>query len=304
MNDERGHWYLLTGVMIGAILGLLYAWVAQPVRYTNTNPASLRADFKDQYRYLIASAYMANGDLVRAKARLGLLQDEDAYRSLAEQAQRTLANGAGFEQARALGMLAAAIQQGSQVEPPAAIGANNPTATQPTPPGLNFPAPSKAASSEESPIPVPTQVENPDSTNQPSLTLEIVPTSITTGTIPATQTPTATPGAPYVLANRQQICDQNQGEGLIQVFTQDAAGQPVPGVEIIVTWQEGEDHFFTGLNPSISVGYADFSMTPGTTYTLHIAGGGQTISDLAASDCENADGSHYWGNWRLEFVQP
>jgi Tfp pilus assembly protein PilF len=87
MNEKRGPWYLLTGLVIGAVLGLLYAWVVRPVQYTNTAPNSLRADYKDQYRAIIAVAYLANGDLLRARARLELLQDPDLYRVLAEQAQ-------------------------------------------------------------------------------------------------------------------------------------------------------------------------------------------------------------------------
>ena len=85
MNENRGPWYLLTGLVIGAVLGLLYAWVIRPVQYTNTAPSSLRAEDKDQYRAVIAAAYLANGDLLRARARLELLQDPDLYRVLAEQ---------------------------------------------------------------------------------------------------------------------------------------------------------------------------------------------------------------------------
>ena len=72
---ERGPWYLLTGLIIGVVFGVLYAWLVSPVEYVDTPPASLRADFKDQYRVMIAAAYMANGDLLRARARLDLLQD-------------------------------------------------------------------------------------------------------------------------------------------------------------------------------------------------------------------------------------
>jgi hypothetical protein len=303
MRDERGQWYLLTGLVIGAVLGLLYAWLLQPVQYTNTTPASLRADFKDQYRYLIASAYVADGDLVRARARMALLQDQDAYRALAEQAQRMLAAGSSFEQARALGMLAAALQSGEAPPPPAQAQAGDVTMSPSAPPEAN-PTETAVPLNTDLPAATPTPGEAAASTGEATPTLETFPTLITTGTPPPTRTPTATPGAPYVLSSRQEVCDQNQGEGLIQVFAQDAAGQPVPGVEIIVTWPDGENHFFTGLNPAVSVGYADFSMTPGVTYTLHIAGGGQTVGDLSAKQCDNPDGSTYWGNWRLEFTQP
>ena len=87
MRERRGHWYLLTGLAIGAIIGLLYSWLVQPVQYTNTTPASLRSEFKDQYRALIAAAYVANGDLVRAKARLELLKDENVAEVLAGMAK-------------------------------------------------------------------------------------------------------------------------------------------------------------------------------------------------------------------------
>ncbi|NPA30376.1 MAG: hypothetical protein GXO37_00065, partial [Chloroflexi bacterium] len=54
---RRGHGYLLTGLLLGFGLGLFIAWVLAPVRYTDTAPDRLRADFKDAYRTLIALAY-------------------------------------------------------------------------------------------------------------------------------------------------------------------------------------------------------------------------------------------------------
>ena len=110
-EDERGNWYLLTGVVLGIILGILFAWVISPVEYVDTAPESLKDEFKAQYRVLIASAYVANGDLVRAKARLELLGEADSYMSVAEQAQQMLAEGGAVEEAQALGRLALALGQ-------------------------------------------------------------------------------------------------------------------------------------------------------------------------------------------------
>jgi uncharacterized membrane protein YccC len=110
-EDERGNWYLLTGVVLGIILGILFAWVISPVKYVDTAPESLKDEFKDQYRVLIASAYVANGDLVRAKARLALLDEADIYLVVAEQAQQMLAEGGSVEEAQALGRLALALGQ-------------------------------------------------------------------------------------------------------------------------------------------------------------------------------------------------
>jgi len=108
-EDERGNWYLVTGLILGILLGVIYSKWIQPVQYTDTSPASLLAESKEDYRILVAAAYEANGDLVRAKARLGLLKDENSYRAVAEQAQNMLADGGSAEEARALGILAVAL---------------------------------------------------------------------------------------------------------------------------------------------------------------------------------------------------
>ncbi len=102
-------WYLLTGLILGFLLGLLYAWWVNPVVYSDTEPATLRADYKDLYRATIAQAYAATGDLARAESRLALLRDEDAVFALGTQAQQMLAAGEA-EDARALALLAAALQ--------------------------------------------------------------------------------------------------------------------------------------------------------------------------------------------------
>jgi hypothetical protein len=110
-SDARGFWYLLTGLLIGLILGLVYAWKVQPVRYVDTPPASLEAGFKDQYRMMIAIAFAADNDLVRASERLKLLQDDDPFQALTGQAQRILAAEGSLEEARYLSALAVAIEQ-------------------------------------------------------------------------------------------------------------------------------------------------------------------------------------------------
>ena len=110
MNENRGYWYLLTGIILGLILGLVYGWVVQPAPKVEADPASLQTAFKDEYRILIALAYQANGDLVRAKARLELLQDENVSQVLEQQAQRAQAQGYE-EEALALARLAADLRE-------------------------------------------------------------------------------------------------------------------------------------------------------------------------------------------------
>ena len=141
-SEERGPWYLLTGLIIGIVIGVLYTRYLQPVEYIDTSPALLRQDFKDQYRFLIAAAYSANGDLVRAKARLGLLKDPDVFRALSEQAQRTLAEDGSSLEARSLGLLAIALGQA----PPGPVLAVTQAAQTPTSaPSLATPADLNAA---------------------------------------------------------------------------------------------------------------------------------------------------------------
>jgi hypothetical protein len=136
MKERYGNWYLLTGLVIGVVLGLAMAWILQPVEYTDTSPSSLKAAYKDHYRLLIASAYAATGDLVRARARLELLGDENTLQALTEQAQRTLAAGNAPEEARALGLLALAL--GQSAPGPAGAITPQPVLTEhspsPTPP--------------------------------------------------------------------------------------------------------------------------------------------------------------------------
>ena len=64
---------LVFALLIGFGLGLAYSWLLAPVTYVDAHPALLRADFKDQYRIIIAASYASNKDLPRAKARLDLL---------------------------------------------------------------------------------------------------------------------------------------------------------------------------------------------------------------------------------------
>lgn len=308
-RDERGHWYLLTGLVIGLILGLVYAWVIQPVEYVDTSPDSLRADFKDQYRALIAAAYVSNGDLVRALARLQLLKDEDTFRALSEQAQRTLAQDSASREAQALGLLAIAVGQGmgsTPANPTVAAAAetanllqNSPTATT-APPDTPTPPPSATVPPTATPEP-PTATLTPAS-ETPTATLAGLPRP--TDTLAPTFTPSPTPGGPFVLTSRQAICEQKLTQPLIMIEAVNSAGQPVAGVLVIVTISSGgEMRFFTGLKPEKGPGYADFIPAPGVIYTLRLGEAGELVTDLTALECKDASGSTFWGAWLLKFTQ-
>ena len=295
MNEERrGSWYLLTGIILGVALGLVYSWMIAPVEYVDAPPSALRQDFQDQYRALVAAAFMYSGDLARAQSRLEQLEDPDIARTLAMQAQRALAEGHPDAEIRALGVLAMALGQGSTPIVTSLPTTPSPATAVATDTGIT-------TTLQTSPVFTPTLTASP--TRTPVSTLR-TPQPTNTPLPSSTPTPTPTQGAPFILQDMQTVCNPNLPEPLIQVLVNDAAGQPVPGVEIVITWDAGEEHFFTGLKPELSLGYADVAITPGVIYILRLAEGGQLVADLTAPECQAADGSLYWGSLLLIFVQP
>lgn len=326
MNGEkRGPWYLLTGLVLGIALGLLYAWVFQPVQYIDTVPASLRTDFKDQYRALIAAAYLGNGDLLRARGRLELLKDEDMFRALSEQAQRTLAQQGSAADARALGLLAIALGQAPPgpviaitqqrltplAQPTRTEGAILPSETPV--PGAAQATASNTALALDRPTqppavePSPATPAGPAAAGSSEIASSIsseTPTPRSTDTPPPSPTFSATPGGPFVLLSQEKLCDQQLNAPQVQIEALDRFNRPVPGVLVIVAWAGEEERFFTGLKPEKGQGYADFTLTPGTLYTLRLGENGELVPDLAGLMCTPTSGAPYWGAWLLKFVQP
>jgi len=137
----------------------------------------------------------------------------------------------------------------------------------------------------------------------PVPTVSVSPTPSNTPRPSPTRRPTATPGAAFLLTSREQICDPLLSEPLIQVVVLNAAQGSVPGQEVIVVWDTGQDHFFTGLKPELGLGYGDFAMTEGVTYTLQLADSLQPVTHLAAHECEGQGDEPYLGSWLIQFEQ-
>ncbi len=298
MEPRRPPIYLLTGLIIGLALGVVYVWVFSPAEQLETSPATLRIDFKDTYRELIARAYLADQDIGRAKARLALLEDEDPIRALAVQAQLTLGVGGENSPARALGMLAGALQ--AEVD-----GTTEMADAEIT----DLPDAEDDQSEDTSDItisetPTPTNrpsspgaTEDSDSGGSPGLT----PTASITPT--ATPTATATPGPPFVLLDIQFECNPAINPPLIKIYVLDAAGKPVPGVAALISWDGNTNRFVTGLKPAFGLGYADFTMDPAVTYSLRLEDGGDPINSITGRLCEDTN-EPFYGSWRFNFVQP
>ncbi len=296
MNDSlapqrRNHWYPITGLLLGLGFGLLYAWKISPVRYVDTDPSALRADFKDQYRLTIASAYLATGNLERARARLALLGEENPIEALGNQAQRRLAQGDPQGESRALLALATALREAQTIK-----NVSPTTTTE---------AASAGAPGAIVPF-TPTSSASALPTVTPTLIQTQTPARV--GTLPAsptprpTRTPTPTIGPPFRLVEHATVCDPSLPEGLLQIEARDSRGKPLVGVEIVITWRGGEEHFFTGLKPELGHGYADYRMTPDILYTLQLMPTSTLVTDLSAPLCHN-QGEEYWGGLRLLFAQ-
>lgn len=300
MNEKRGFLFLITGLALGLGIGLLIAWGIVPVQYVDTTPSTLRLDFKDEYRYLIAAAYTASGDLPRAQARLTTLADADPVKALGAQAQRMLADNVSMEKIRILANLSEAIQ----TRPTAGAVSTLPEPVSPTP-GLPSIEASATPATTNPPTALAETVTSEPASN-PTLeedTPAPLPTAIFTATPRATQTPSPTPGAPFELVNQSTVCEPTQ-PGLLQVYLVNGTFQPVAGVELVITWFGGEEHFFTGLKPEIGYGYADYQMTENTEYALSLSAGGTRVTGLKAPPCTDADGKTYPGGIHLEFKQP
>lgn len=281
MNSDRGHWYLITALVLGVSLGLLISWVIAPARLEDTHPKNLREDYKDVYRSLIARAYQANQNLPRAKARLDLLGDENAAQALAAQAQRSLAEQGDQETARMLVNLSAALQR---------TPAPQDTSPSSTPPPEDV-------AGDGTPLP---STDNGNDGDTPEGT---EPYATRTPPPPPTFTPTDAP--PFIIEDQSKLCDPNITTPLIQVFATNADGNGVPGVEILISWApDRQERFLTGLKPEIGAGYADFEAEMGVTYTIEIPESGLVIPDVVITECQPDSGDPYPGSYQIYITYP
>jgi len=277
-------------LLTGLVLGLVYSWKLSPVTYVDANPSILRADFKDQYRLAIAASYVSTRDINRARARLDLLGDADPVAELSAQAQRMLAAGETFERVRPIAQLATDLQQGFvsipfTSTPPASV-ADTPIAETPFIEEMvatETPFTESTPLFEQTPLAPP-----PDFTATPRPTLTAVPG----------------PQAPFSLVGQDTICDPTLKDGLLQILLMDGRRRQVAGIKIIVTWANGESHFFTGLKPELGNGYADFLMKEGIAYSVRLEQGGSFVPNIATPTCTDANGASYTGGLLLTFQQP
>ncbi len=270
-------------------LGLLFSWVISPVRYVDTSPDTLRADFKDQFRVVIAASYASDHNLERARARLALLGDSNDVQDLTAQAQRMLGAGESFNMIQEVAALATDLQTG--------VASILPTA-------LASPVPNQITSSQTATV-LPTVIETSGAiTDTPTIEISSPTAIFDTPTPRPTKTPIPTASAPFQLVSQDQVCNPNLTDGLMQISVLDNHHHQMPGIEIIVTWNGGEDHLFTGFKPEIGDGYADYVMQPGVIYAVRVAQPGLPVPNLSAPACPDSNGQTYTGGLKLTFQQP
>jgi hypothetical protein len=265
------------------------------VQYSDAAPNSLNLAAKDQYRSMIAMAFRVDANLGRARQRLALLNDSSPAQALAAQATQIL------DPFSVEGKALAALAEGYNPRPTVQATSTPTVVTlQPTraPTGVLSPTTTLDAGQA-----VRTATRPPTATA--TITPTITPTPAATQTPRPTNRPSPTLGAPFALKDKQKVCDANL-PALLQIEVFDSAGKPVPGVLIRVTWPPaGQDTFYTGLSPEISIGYADFQMTPKLIYTAQAGENGEVVSGLGTQDCPQQDGSgSFPGGWKIKFVQP
>lgn len=290
-EKRKPPYYLLTGLILGLVIGFVLTMVIFPVQYSNVPPETLNQTDKDRYRLMIALAYQANQDLGRATARLGLLRDEDIASQLIQQSRRS--------ESRNDAQILLNLAQGLQNPNPQPVINQDPSTPTITP--------------SEQPTFTATATVTLAPTNTPTIAdTETIPTSETnqpTETEPTT-TPTASPtvvqntNLAFQLVDQQTICNPSYQQPLIQVEVFTVDGDPMPNARIIVSWNGGQDTFYTGYYPDISLGYADFSMEPETVYNVKVGDIGELVTNLSAPNCEEEDGTTYLGSIYLQFDAP
>ena len=82
---RKGRWLGFgLAVTVGVVLGLVYGWLINPTTYVDTEPASLRADFRADWVLMTATIYGQDGDLAAAQARLQELGGDSPLRRVQE----------------------------------------------------------------------------------------------------------------------------------------------------------------------------------------------------------------------------
>ena len=118
MSGKHG-WVVILAMIVGLLggvgLGLWIGWVLAPVEYIDTDISFLHPAYKEELILMIAEAYLLDGDLNIARARLALLRLDDPPNVVADMAEQYATQDRPLAEIQALATLAAAL--GAQRDP-------------------------------------------------------------------------------------------------------------------------------------------------------------------------------------------
>jgi len=111
VRERAQRWVMqaTAGAVVGLAMGLAVGWWLWPVQYTNTAPAVLRQDYRDDYVVMVAAAYEVEGDLGQARERLILLDPEEPAAPVTELAERLVEASGSVQDITRLARLAWAL---------------------------------------------------------------------------------------------------------------------------------------------------------------------------------------------------
>ncbi len=270
---------LLIGLVVGIAGGLYYGWYLNPVDWVNIGPDKLNAEDQQEYILLVAEAYLQEQEIARASARLAALDTRDIAELVSIQADEALLRGDDPSEVRALTTLAEALGASpmaaevfSGTSVPATLDEGG-TAT-PTFEGIASPTPT----GDTAATPIPTQET-------------------------LTPTPQIISETDLSLVERETVCEIDEGSGRIEILVLNRDEIGIPAVEVRVEWGgEDADTFFTGLNPGVDPGYADFDMIVDRVYSVTLVGLAEPVVGLDSGNCTADSGEESIPTYRLTFA--
>ena len=288
---------VIVGLTAGAILGLLLGWVIWPVTYTDTTVAKLAPAYKDEYVLLVASAFAADDNLQKAQDRLTKLEVPNINQSISALVDRSISEGWGEDDIRALAELANAL------------GVSSPQMlaylATPTPRPTDTPLPTPTPSPTDTPTPTPLPTDTPTPSDTPVPPSDTPPPEPTSTPVPPTSTakpkpantakpqptntpkPTSPPVAKWTWSASLVGPDQDgQGCGYgnlqIRVTVVDGKGSQMGGVWVYDRYSQQYQVTGNVDSPDFGPGETKFEYGIGGGGSLCLAGGegGACITDF------------------------
>ena len=273
-------------LLIGIVTAVWLSWSVFPLSQPVGSPAVFRTDYRQDYIYMVSESLAQNGDFEQAKARLELLEEPDLPQTIVLELERYLREGRPADEVRHMARLAQGLgAEGAALDLFAPTVVPDTVAAIPTPTRIDQIAesgsPETEATATATLLPTPTTIIEPTNTPIPVETLSSAQLA-------------------FQLIDQEEVCTPLEELVEIEVFVQDSEGDGLAGQQIVVSWDEGQDQFVTGLKREIDAGYADFTMSAGISYSAELLAGSNRVSGLTASPCDDGTGQT---GWRLTFQQ-